>query len=105
WSRETMKTLAEMAEKAGVNLLIENVGEPAHQNVLYDQQTFIELFEHLPESAGALIDIGHAMVNNWDIHAVIDALGPRICGYHIHNNDGTRDQHLPLFQPGAQLAV
>lgn len=100
WSRETMKTLATMAQEAGVNLLIENVGEPAHQNVLYDQEAFVELFKQLPESAGALIDIGHAMVNNWDIHAVIDALGPRIRGYHIHNNDGTRDQHLPLFHPG-----
>lgn len=100
WSRVTMKTLSQMAEKAGVNLLIENVGDPTHQNVLYNQDTFIDLFQYLPESAGALIDIGHAIVNDWDIHAVIDALGSRIRGYHIHNNDGMRDQHLPLFQPG-----
>ena len=100
YSEKSMLKLAEMAEDAGINLLIENVGEPAHDNVLYDQQAFISLFDRLPDSVGALIDIGHAMVNDWDIFAVIDALGERIRGYHIHNNDGTRDQHLPLFTPG-----
>lgn len=99
YSMETMKTLCQMAEKANVNLLIENVGEPAHNNVLYDQKTFIELFDHLPESAGALIDIGHAMVNNWDIFEVIDKLKTKIRGYHIHNNGGKKDDHLPVFYP------
>ena len=104
YSLQTMKTLSKMAEKANVNLLIENVGEPAHQNVLYDQKAFIELFRALPESAGALIDIGHAIVNDWDIFAVIEALGERIRGYHIHNNDGTKDQHLPLFTPNLKYS-
>lgn len=104
YSEKSMYKLATMAEEADVNLLIENVGEPAHDNVLYDQETFIKLFDKLPTSVGALIDIGHAMVNDWDIFAVIDALGTRIRGYHIHNNDGTRDQHLPLFTPGLKYS-
>ena len=104
YSLQTMRKLSKMAEQSNVNLLIENVGEPAHQNVLYDQKAFIELFSQLPESAGALIDIGHAIVNDWDIFAVIDALGTRIRGYHIHNNDGTHDQHLPLFQTGLKYS-
>ena len=99
-SRESMIRLSEMAEDADINLLIENVGEPSHGNVLYDQTAYIELFDCLPDSAGALIDIGHAICNGWDIFSVIDALGTRIRGYHIHNNDGTRDQHLPVFYPG-----
>lgn len=104
YSQQTMATLANMAKSANVNLLIENVGEPAHGNVLYDQKTFIDLFSRLPESVGALIDIGHAMVNDWDIFSVIDALGDRIRGYHIHNNDGKRDQHLPLFYTGLKYS-
>lgn len=103
-SQKTMKTLAEMAKESNVNLLIENVGEPRHRNVLYNQKNFIELFSRLPDSVGALIDIGHAMVNDWDIFAVIDALGTRIRGYHIHNNDGSYDQHLPLFQTGLKYS-
>ena len=104
YSLETMKKLATMAEDAEVNLLIENVGEPAHGNVMYSQEDFINLFSLLPKSVGALIDIGHAIVNGWDIFAVIDALGTRIRGYHIHNNDGTRDQHLPVFHPGLKYS-
>ena len=96
----TMKKLSEMAKEAEANLLIENVGERMHGNLLYDQKLFIDLFSKLPENIGALIDIGHAILNDWDIFSVIDALGSRIRGYHIHNNDGTRDAHLPLFTEG-----
>ena len=103
-SKKTLTRLAKMAEEAEVNLLVENVGEPLHENVLYDQEAFIKLFDVLPESAGALIDIGHAIVNGWDLFKVIDALGARIRGYHIHNNDGTKDQHLPLFTKGLKYS-
>jgi hypothetical protein len=96
----TMKKLSAMAKEAEANLLFENVGERMHGNLLYDQKLFIDLFSRLPENVGALIDIGHAMLNDWDIFSVIDALGSRIRGYHIHNNDGTKDAHLPLFTEG-----
>ena len=88
YSKQTMTTLAKMAKEANANLLIENVGEPAHDNVMYDQKAFIELFSQLPNNVGALIDIGHAMVNDWDIFAVIDALhsglGVELCGGGYH---------------------
>ena len=99
-SKATLLRLAKMAEAAGVNLLIENVGEPLHENVLYSQEDYVKLFDELPESVCALIDTGHAMVNRWNIFELIDALGSRIKGYHIHNNDGTRDQHLHVFREG-----
>ena len=43
-----------------------------------------------------LLDIGHAHFNHWDIPAVIDALAPRLCAFHIHDNDGRGDTHLPI---------
>lgn len=91
---------ARMAREAGVRLTVENVGYAAKGNVLFDQNEFIELFSHLPPDVGALIDVGHAMANGWDIPTVIKSLGKRIKAFHLHNTDGIHDLHRPIFEGG-----
>lgn len=86
-------------EKMGISVTVENVGYPGKGNVLFDLEQFVALFQRLPQSVGCLIDIGHAMLNGWDIPALIRRMGPRIRGYHLNNNDGTHDSHLPLYHP------
>lgn len=91
-------------KKEGIRMTIENVGYPAKDNQLFDYEQFIHLFHELPEDIGCLIDTGHAMLNNWDIVALIKTLGPRIRGYHLNNNDGRSDAHYPTFDPAGYLS-
>lgn len=99
-SRQVICTAAEKARAQAVGLTVENVGYPAKGNVLFGFEDYIQLFEHLPEEVGALVDTGHAMANGWDIPALAAALGKRIKGYHLHNTDGTHDLHRPLYEQG-----
>lgn len=95
---ETICEIGQEAEKAGVCLLVENVGEIIYQNMLFGEDEFIELFQKIPSSVGCLIDIGHAILNRWDLEHVIRSLKDRIQSYHLHNNDGKGDIHRPLFE-------
>lgn len=99
-SLHTLLKIGRMAADQGVNLLIENVGEAIFDSLLFDEDEFIGLFDRVHPASGCLIDIGHAMINDWDFEKVIRALRPRIRSYHLHNNDGRADIHRPLFEEG-----
>jgi len=88
----------------GMSVTVENVGYPGKGNALFTQEEFIRLFEDLPEETGCLIDLGHAMLNGWDIPGLIRAMGTKIRGYHIHTNDGVKDSHIPIHAPGSILS-
>lgn len=90
------KVLA-LGKKYGVTIVIENVGLRVKRNVIFDLPDYLDLFQTFPQ-ARALLDTGHAHVNGWDIPAVIHALQGRLIGYHIHDNDGSSDAHLPVGQ-------
>lgn len=92
--------MAELARREGIRLTVENVGFSRKGSMLYNQGEYIRLFDRLPGDVGALIDLGHAMVNGWDIEMLVKVLGPRIRGFHLHTNDGTSDGHRPLFTQG-----
>ena len=81
-------------ELDGAKMGIENVG--LKQNNLFDEEAYVALFEEF-QAAGAVIDVGHAHINNWDTCRVITALNRRISAFHLHDNDGKIDEHLPLF--------
>lgn len=78
----------------GPKMVIENVG--LKQYNLFNQEEYIALFDEFPQAA-SLIDVGHAHVNGWDIPSVVKALNSRIFAFHLHDNDGQGDQHLPIF--------
>ncbi|MBI2060064.1 MAG: sugar phosphate isomerase/epimerase [Nitrospirae bacterium] len=90
-SVETWSHLAETAQNAGIRIALENVYEDSP--VLH--QKLLELLKD--DSMGICIDVGHAnlyskvSVRNW-----FDALKDHIIELHLHDNDGTEDQHLPL---------
>ena len=89
----------------GMAVTVENVGYPAKGNALFTQEEFIRLFDALPDEAGCLIDLGHAMLNRWDIPALIRAMGTKIKGYHIHTNDGEHDSHIPIHDSRSAVSV
>ena len=89
----------------GMDVTVENVGYPGKGNAVFTQEAFIRLFDSLPEEAGCLIDLGHAMLNGWDIPQLIRTMGTKIKGYHIHTNDGIKDSHIPIHYSGSVLSA
>lgn len=87
--------VAEIAEKYGVTICVENVGTVYRKTLLYTYDAFLDLFRQLPQ-VDALIDVGHAHINQWNIPELIDALGTRIKGMHLHDNFGVRDVHIRM---------
>lgn len=97
---ERIKLFSEICEYEGVTLAVENLykGIPGP---LFNQEEYIQLFDEVPK-AKALIDVGHAVLGHYDIYEVQKALTERLIGYHIHDNDGTRDLH---WRMGAEDGV
>lgn len=96
----TLEQVAQMAEPYKANLTVENVGSWIWDSVLFNEEQFIALFDRLPQSMGCLLDVGHALINRWDIFHVVHALNTRIRSYHLHNNSGCKDSHRPVFEAG-----
>lgn len=103
-SRNMILKLGELARQAEVELTVENVGFNYAHSVLFPEDDFIALIRSLPEDIGCLIDVGHAILNDWDLERVIRELGTRISAYHIHNNQGVRDTHRPMFEEGMKYS-
>lgn len=91
---ERIESLIGYAQSKGIKTVVENVGVKG--NMLYSEEEYISLIKE--NNFYSLIDIGHAVINRWDIPKVIEELKERIIGYHLHNNDGEKDQHLPISQ-------
>ena len=96
-SAANLEKMNELAEAYGVQLLVENAGNITRENVLFNEEEFIQLFDTIPNKC--LFDIGHAHVNGWDIERVMRKLQHRIVGYHLNDNDRSGDQH-ELFGKG-----
>lgn len=86
--------LCEAAKPLNVKLVLENVGY--NGSSLFTQAEFIQFLESFDETAGYLIDIGHAHLNQWDIPRLIRETSHRLLAIHIHDNTGTGDDHLPI---------
>ncbi len=56
-----------------------------------------------PAALGVTLDVGHATVNGHDWRAFVDRFGDRIEVVHLHDNDGTADDHEPF--PGYEPVV
>lgn len=94
WLAEATRTfgeVAEAAERAGVDLFLENVFDevPDHLQALRDAVGSPRL--------GFCFDAGHAtLFSRLPAHKWIEALAPRLREMHLHDNRGRRDDHLPL---------
>ena len=95
-----IRCFSEICEAEGVTLAVENLfrGVPGP---LFDEEQYLALFAEAPK-AKALIDVGHAVLGRYDIWKIQEALGERLIGYHIHDNDGVHDCH---WRMGAEHGV
>lgn len=75
------------------HLYIENVFDP-------DPNPLVEIMEKLSDPRIRIcLDVGHAhcVSKDFDIFDWIRIQGPYIGHFHLHNNDGTGDQHNPVM--------
>lgn len=101
-SKTNIRTLLELSETFGVELLIENI--PIKGVPLYDFTEFVQLFDEFPQ-AGCIIDIGHVHLAGWDMEAIVSRLQHRIRAYHIHNNDAIADSHCRMRDGSLDLEI
>lgn len=98
-----IRSLAECAEYAqlvGVPLCVEN--QPSNEQkrryttTPSDLAALLQTVDVAPKYIGVTLDVGHAKVNGEDWHDFVEKFGHRIQVCHLHDNDGTADQHAPM---------
>jgi len=87
--RRSLDDLMLFAREHGVRLAIENlVGSMAETEAI--------LSEYPPDYLGLCYDSGHANISGDELDC-LERMKDRLIAVHLHDNDGTGDQHNPLF--------
>jgi sugar phosphate isomerase/epimerase len=108
WVRDSareaaIRSLAECAEYAqlvGVPLCLENQPIDEQKRRYTTTPTalasLLDTVDVTPAYLGVTLDVGHANVNGEPWQGFVEEFGHRIHVCHLHDNDGTADQHEPL---------
>ena len=103
--RRSLDTLAPYATERGVRIAIENLVDfPALAAQVVEVQEVGDNFEKIgrlfslypPEYLGICYDSGHANLGH-DRMDSLEAYKDRLLSLHLHDNDGTKDQHRLIF--------
>ncbi|WP_249869111.1 sugar phosphate isomerase/epimerase family protein [Oceanobacillus saliphilus] len=86
--------LCEIAKPLHVKLAIENVGYQG--SAILTEEEFIDFLRGMDDTAGYLIDVGHAQLDGWNVPDVIKSIKDRLIALHLHDNMGTSDDHMPV---------
>jgi sugar phosphate isomerase/epimerase len=96
----SIRECALYADDVGMHLCVENQRRKSAR--LRNTETparleaFLDEVDVDSEYLGVTVDVGHAKVTGVDVAEFVDAFGDRIRVAHLHDNDGTADQHEPL---------
>ncbi len=94
-SVEALGALARRAEELDVTLAVENCG-PYHSGIDRTAADLAELLSRVASPKLAVcLDVGHGAVNR-NTAEIVELLGAKIVHLHVHDNHGTRDEHLPM---------
>lgn len=97
---ESLTECARYADANGVPLCVEN--QPPSDTVerftttVTELETLIEAVDIDSEYFGVTLDVGHANIVEPDWQSFVDRFGSQIQVCHLHDNDGTADQHTPV---------
>ena len=90
---ERIARLVAAAEERGVTIALENI-------YLHEYLTYV--FDRVDSpSLGFCYDAGHRNCNEPDID-LLSMFGDRLAALHLHDNDGSGDQHLIPFEGGIE---
>jgi sugar phosphate isomerase/epimerase len=91
---ESMRTLCAAAEREGMRVVIENM-PPGELGARVAEIAGLVKGSGIA-NLGVCLDTGHANMNG-DLIEGVAASGERLFALHVHDNDGLKDQHLPVF--------
>jgi sugar phosphate isomerase/epimerase len=116
--KESVKKIADYAEKRSVKVAIENNVLSEYNLVdgrnklllMCELWEFERLFDEITsKNLGALLDIGHLKVTSnllkFDANEFIYKLKDKIFGVHVHENNGRVDEHRCLREGDWSLAI
>lgn len=99
---ESLKQCAQHAVNVGVPLCLENQPpHPKRERHTTTPEALSEILEAIDVGSNGLrvtLDVGHAKVTGTDWRNFVDRFGNRIEVCHLHDNDGTGDQHSPISE-------
>ncbi|HEV8468960.1 MAG TPA: TIM barrel protein, partial [Candidatus Limnocylindria bacterium] len=78
----------------GVTIAIENCG-PFHAGIDQTAGDLATIVRSLGQHGKVCLDTGHAAVNK-NAAELVASLGDVIAHFHVHDNHGARDEHLPI---------
>lgn len=87
---DTLLRAAELCERFSVSLALENVRQSRHLD--------FALAHVDSQRVGFCYDIGHSRVVYGREHALLKRYKDRLMALHLHDNDGSGDQHLLPFE-------
>lgn len=94
FSYALLEKMIERAKPYGIRIGFENIAGPS--STLFTEDEYVHALDGIDLSVGFLLDTGHANINSWDIPSVIERTSERLIAFHLHDNDGRGDQHLPI---------
>ena len=104
---EYLKPFLEQARRAGVGIALENlfIPEYLHSTHRYcaNVEEICDLADTLGEGVGVCWDFGHANLIGDDQRECLRAVGRRLKGVHIHDNNGRHDDHAVPFTSGCTV--
>jgi sugar phosphate isomerase/epimerase len=102
----SLEEALELAEELGVTLALENKARGRNRGLIQFPEEHLGLIEALESpNCRAAFDIGHAHTFGLDLIKYLEEILPYLVEVHLHDNDGSGDQHRPLgtgtidFQP------
>jgi len=93
-NKRLLKRIDLYAKDLGLMIFVENSSKKWITTNL--PQDLIELIEDL-ESTKICFDVGHAHVNGYNLLEFYKYIRNHLGVVHLHDNDGTKDQHLPPY--------
>ncbi|MEL6150366.1 MAG: sugar phosphate isomerase/epimerase [Chloroflexota bacterium] len=89
-STRAIDQLRPLCEQYGIRLAVENYREQS------SVQRPVFYLERYPELMGFCLDIGHANLMDGETEDMRN-YGEPLCALHLHDNDGTDDDHQPPY--------
>lgn len=93
--RFSLALLLPRAEKQGVKLALENLGNGRDRGLVQSSEEHRVILDEFPE-LWACFDLGHLHTLGGSPRSYIEALAQRLIHVHLHDNHGDWDAHLPL---------
>ena len=93
-SCEALGKVVERGAQLGVTVAIENCG-PFHAGIDQTAADLATIVRSLGPHGRVCLDTGHASVNK-NAAELVASLGDVIAHFHVHDNHGARDEHLPI---------